>query len=209
MPCTPRTPAVNLESLRAAVQRLEFKAAYERLCGKNVLFPQAFHCTGMPIKEAAAAAAEAAAPAAVVEKADPTKFVSKKSKAAAKKGSGTTQWQILLQSGIPEDQIPEFRNPGHWLDYFPPLAQRDIAHMGCGVDWRRSFITTDVNPYYDSFVAWQFWTLHKAGKVIKDKRLAVFSPLDAQPCADHDRASGEGVGPQEYVLIKMEALELN
>jgi leucyl-tRNA synthetase len=35
--------------LRARPQ-LEFKAAYERLCGKNVLFPQAFHCTGMPIK---------------------------------------------------------------------------------------------------------------------------------------------------------------
>lgn len=37
---------------------------------------------------------------------------------------------------------------------------------------------------------------------------AVFSPLDGQPCADHDRASGEGVGPQEYTLIKMKALEL-
>lgn len=36
----------------------------------------------------------------------------------------------------------------------------------------------------------------------------MFSPLDGQPCADHDRASGEGVGPQEYTLIKMEALEL-
>ena len=29
-----------------------------------------------------------------------------------------------------------------------------------------------------------------------------------QPCADHDRASGEGVGPQEYTLIKMQVLEL-
>lgn len=37
---------------------------------------------------------------------------------------------------------------------------------------------------------------------------AIFSPLDNQPCADHDRATGEGVGPQEYVLIKMKALEL-
>ena len=36
----------------------------------------------------------------------------------------------------------------------------------------------------------------------------MFSPLDGQPCADHDRASGEGVGPQEYTLIKMQALEL-
>jgi hypothetical protein len=46
------------------------------------------------------------------------------------------------------------------------------------------------------------------GKVVKDKRYAVFSPLDGQPCADHDRASGEGVGPQEYTLIKMRVLDL-
>ncbi|KAL6329134.1 hypothetical protein AAG906_007680 [Vitis piasezkii] len=30
--------------------------------------------------------------------------------------------------------------------------------------------------------------------------------LDGQPCADHDRASGEGVQPQEYTLIKMEVV---
>ena len=62
------------------------------------------------------------------------------------------------------------RDTGHWLNYFPPLAQRDITSMGCGVDWRRAFITTDVNTYYDSFVAWQFWTLYRAGKITKDKR---------------------------------------
>ena len=32
--------------------------------------------------------------------------------------------------------------------------------------------------------------------------------MDGQPCADHDRASGEGVQPQEYTLIKLKALEL-
>ena len=31
----------------------------------------------------------------------------------------------------------------------------------------------------------------------------VWSPKDGQPCADHDRAEGEGVGPQDYTLIKM------
>ncbi len=45
------------------------------------------------------------------------------------------------------------------------------------------------------------------GRIVKDKRYAVYSPLDGQPCADHDRASGEGVGPQEYTLIKMRLLE--
>ena len=38
---------------------------------------------------------------------------------------------------------------------------------------------------------------------VEAKRFAVYSPLDGQPCADHDRASGEGVGPQDYLLIKM------
>ena len=46
------------------------------------------------------------------------------------------------------------------------------------------------------------------GKIVKDKRYAVYSPKDGQPCADHDRASGEGVGPQEYSLIKLRALAL-
>lgn len=68
--------------------------------------------------------------------------------------------------------------------------------MGCGVDWRRAFITTDANPYYDSFVRWQLTALKERGKVVKDKRFAVYSPKDGQPCADHDRTSGEGVNPQ-------------
>lgn len=44
-------------------------------------------------------------------------------------------------------------------------TQSDMKKMGAGVDWRRSFITTDVNPYYDSFVRWQFETLKEKGKV--------------------------------------------
>ena len=58
-------------------------------------------------------------------------------------------------------------------------------------------------------MALMFMTWHVGqGYIQKDKRYAVFSPKDGQPCADHDRASGEGVGPQEYTLIKMRALAL-
>ena len=74
------------------------------------------------------------------------------------------------------------------------------------VDWRRSFLTTDVNPYYDSFVRWQFHHLKERNKIKFGKRYTIFSPKDDQPCMDHDRSSGEGVGPQEYTLIKMKAL---
>ena len=40
------------------------------------------------------------------------------------------------------------------------------------------------------------------------KRYTIFSALDNQPCADHDRSKGEGVGPQEYTIIKIKTLEL-
>lgn len=46
--------------------------------------------------------------AAAAEK-DPSKFSGKKSKAAAKKGAGATQYEILSKSGIPAEEIPEFR----------------------------------------------------------------------------------------------------
>ncbi|CAK9168177.1 unnamed protein product [Ilex paraguariensis] len=36
-----------------SLSKLEFAAAYKRLCGANVLLPFAFHCTGMPIKASA------------------------------------------------------------------------------------------------------------------------------------------------------------
>jgi len=68
-------------------------------------------------------------------------------------------------------------------------------------------VTTKINPYYDSFVRWQFEILHQKKKVWFGKRYCIFSPKDDQPCMDHDRSTGEGVGPQEYTLIKMKLEE--
>ena len=69
---------------------------------------------------------------------------------------------------------------------------------------RRSFVTTDVNPYYDSFVRWQVNRLHELGYIKFGERYTIYSPKDGQPCMDHDRQSGEGVGPQEYTGLKLE-----
>jgi leucyl-tRNA synthetase len=33
-----------------SITKVEFQVQYQRLKGKNCLFPFAFHCTGMPIK---------------------------------------------------------------------------------------------------------------------------------------------------------------
>ena len=45
---------------------------------------------------------------------------------------------------------------------------------GLHVDWRRSFITTDKNPFYDSFVRWQFVRLKERNKIKFGKRYTIF-----------------------------------
>ncbi|XP_020088202.1 leucine--tRNA ligase, cytoplasmic-like [Ananas comosus] len=210
-----------------SISKLEFGAAYHRLRGSNVLLPFAFHCTGMPIKASADKLAREVkqfgnppvfpsveeeeksnlAPEVTTEsKTEPDKFKSKRSKAAAKSSGDKSQWEIMRSFGLPDEEIAKFQDPYHWLTYFPPLAKEDLKAFGLGCDWRRSFITTDMNPFYDSFVRWQMNKLKNMGKIVKDTRYTIYSPLDGQPCADHDRASGEGVLPQEYVLIKMEII---
>jgi len=210
-----------------------FRAQYERHQGKNVLFPFAFHCTGMPIQAAAnklkaeiasfgvppqfpeddpevrakmeaemAAAAAAKAAAAAPD----AKAKGGKTKLVQKTGKGIVrQWNILANM-VPLEEIPQFVDPYHWLKYFPPIGVDHLRNFGAGVDWRRAFITTAVNPYYDAFIRWQFETLRKKNKILFGKRNNVFSLVDGQVCADHDRSEGEGIGPQEYVLIKLQIL---
>eukprot|EP00546_Thalassionema_frauenfeldii_P005011 CAMPEP_0178907892 /NCGR_PEP_ID=MMETSP0786-20121207/7620_1 /TAXON_ID=186022 /ORGANISM="Thalassionema frauenfeldii, Strain CCMP 1798" /LENGTH=1259 /DNA_ID=CAMNT_0020579735 /DNA_START=115 /DNA_END=3894 /DNA_ORIENTATION=- len=228
-----------------SLTKADFSAGYQMLQGKNVLFPFAFHCTGMPIQAAAnklkreieelyglevlqsgelddAWAALQAAKAAPKKEDDDedddddevpvNKAKGGKTKLLAKTGNVVgqrpkTQWEILQLCNVPDDEIPLFQDPQYWLQYFPPYGQTDLECFGVHVDWRRSFITTDTNPYYDSFVRWQFRILQQKGYIAFGKRPTVYSPLDQQACMDHDRASGEGKGPQEYTLIQMRVLE--
>ncbi|KAM5300740.1 leucine--tRNA ligase, cytoplasmic [Glossophaga mutica] len=208
-----------------SLSKCEFAVGYQRLKGKICLFPFGLHCTGMPIKACAdklkreielygcppdfpdEEEEEEEVSAKTEDIIIKDKAKGKKSKAAAKAGSSKYQWSIMKSLGIADEEIVKFSEAEHWLDYFPPLAIQDLKRMGLKVDWRRSFITTDVNPYYDSFVRWQFLTLRERNRIKFGKRYTIYSPKDGQPCMDHDRQTGEGVGPQEYTLIKLKVLE--
>nr|GEW12939.1 ribonuclease H-like domain, reverse transcriptase, RNA-dependent DNA polymerase [Tanacetum cinerariifolium] len=114
--------------------------------------------------------------------------------------------QIMRVYGLTDKEIATFQDPVQWLRFFPPLVVEYLKAFELGVDWRRSFITTDINPFFDKFMRWQMRKLKEYEKIKKDFRYTIYSPLDGQPCADHDRASGEGVVPQAYTLIKMEVV---
>ncbi|EMC95239.1 hypothetical protein BAUCODRAFT_123701 [Baudoinia panamericana UAMH 10762] len=230
------------------VSKVEFAIGWARMRGKRALYPQGYHCTGMPIKACAdklvreiemfgqnfercelnrvtdqadddshdkengvpngAPPAPVPAPTQETTKEDVTKFTAKKSKAAAKTNVALKyQFQIMLAIGIPIEEIHKFADPQHWLKFFPPLCQRDLTNLGCRIDWRRSMVTTDANPYYDAFVRWQMVRLKEMGKIRFGKRYTVYSPKDGQACMDHDRSTGEGVGVQEYTALKLRVKE--
>ncbi|CAO3655639.1 unnamed protein product [Mucor hiemalis] len=198
--------------------KVDFGTGYERMKGKRALLPQGFHCTGMPIKACADKLTremsmfgknfekyEELALSNKLEKTEINKNV--KSKVAAKTGNVTYQFQIMLSLGIAIEEIHKFADPYYWCEYFPPQTIEDMTAFGAKVDWRRSFITTDANPYYDSFVRWQMRKLKQMQKIKFGERYTIYSIVDGQPCMDHDRASGEAVGPQDYTGIKMKVLE--
>ncbi|HEV8595266.1 MAG TPA: leucine--tRNA ligase [Thermoplasmata archaeon] len=154
--------------------RAEFLARFKRMTGYSVLFPQGFHCTGLPILGAAKRVAE----------------------------GEPVQIQILRDMGIPEREIPRFADPLHWIEVFPQATMDDLRALGAGVDWSRSFITTHLNPPYDAFVRWQFRRLREAGHVEIGSHPVVWCPKDQAPIGDHDRLEGEGVQPVEFTLLK-------
>ncbi|KAI0151884.1 leucyl-tRNA synthetase, cytoplasmic [Hypoxylon sp. NC0597] len=208
--------------------KVEFHVGFARMKGIKVLWPQGYHCTGLPIKACADKLAkevemfgqeferykeedepvvETVTTPAQREREDVTKFTAKKGKAAAKSVKMKYQFQIMQAMGIPLQQIHLFADAAYWLEYFPPLCKLDLSNFGSRIDWRRQFVTTDANPYFDAFVRWQMIRLKELNKIKFGKRHTIYSIKDGQPCMDHDRSEGEGVNPQIYVAIKMQVIE--
>lgn len=154
--------------------KVEFTARYKEMKGFNVLFPFGFHCTGTPIHAMASK-------------------LSRGDKIVA---------AILTASGVKEDEISEFTDPAKWVSYFPQKGMHDMKKMSPMVDWDRSFYTTSLNPWYDSFVRWQFNKLKSLGYIEFGTRQSIVTPTDGQLCADHDRSIGEGILPVKAHLVK-------
>jgi len=156
------------------MMRVEAFARYKRAQGYNVLFPQGWHATGVPITAAARRVAE----------------------------HDQKQIQILRDNGVAESEIDQFANPEHWIHYFSPRYREDVQRAGLSIDWRREFITTNLNPQYDAFIQWQFLKLREKKYVQQGSHPVVWCPKDQAPVGDHDRSVGEGETPQEFTLLK-------
>lgn len=163
-----------------SVSKSDFLSYFREMQGYNVLFPFAFHCTGMPISASA-----------------------KKLREELEGNKVDLSVRDII-TGFGMEDVEAFTDPLHWIRTFPALCKTSLEAFHSNIDWRRSFITTDLNKYYDSFVKWQFNRLREVGLLSFGKRHSIFCPIDQQPCLDHDRRKGENVKPVGTVLVKME-----
>ena len=149
-------------------------ARYKRMKGYNVLFSQGWHITGQPIVAAAKRIEE----------------------------GEEKQIKMLEKMGFSKKEIKKFSDPIEWVKYFPHKWIDDLKSLGYSIDWRRTFVTTYLNKPYDCFVRWQFNKLKEKGLIKKGKHPVVYCRKCDFPIGDHDRVEGEGVVPEEVVLIK-------
>jgi len=159
--------------------KADFTAYFKRLEGYNVLLPFAFHCTGMPISASAY----------------------KLTEELENRPVDVSVADILRGFGF--TNLKSFTNPVHWIQTFPGYAIKTLKDYGACIDWKRSFITTNINPYYDSFICFQFNRLKRLGYLNFGKRYSIYCTIVEQACLDHDRRKGEGVKPVEAILRKI------
>jgi leucyl-tRNA synthetase len=165
--------------------KIDFIARYMRTKGYNVLFPFGFHGTGMPILACTNKIKETLAGRSI-------------NKINIDLLSNDNQIKILINMGISLEEIENFVNPYYWLQYFPKIAEEDLKAFSISADFTRSFMTTDINPYFDSFVRWYFDKFNESGYITFGLKPVIYSVKDKQPCSDHDRSKGEGVGISEF-----------
>lgn len=149
-------------------------ARFKRMNGVNVVFPQGWHATGQPVQ-------------GVAER--------------VKKGD-EIQIRVLKQSGVPDSEIKKFTDPLHISTYYKTLNKKHLTQFGLSIDWRREFVTTTLCPPFSRFIEWQYETLRDLGYVKKGTHPVVWCPNCQSPTGDHDRLSGEGNSPVEFILLK-------
>jgi leucyl-tRNA synthetase len=153
--------------------RVDAYARFKRMQGYNVLWPWGWHWTGQPLLGSSERVAR-----------------------------GDEAYIRVLREvdGVPESELKRFVDPLYMAQYYTNEGRIIAKRIGFSIDWRREFTT--VLPTYQKFIEWQYMNLREKGYVSRGTHPVVWCPKDKSPTGDHDRQVGEGVTPEEYILIK-------
>lgn len=153
-------------------------AKYHMLKGYNVLMPMGWHVSGTPV-------------IATVE--------------ALQRGDEKTVKMFKERFQIPEEDFKYLTaSPESFVDYMVNKAKygykAGFRKLSLGIDWRRELVTID--KQYKRFIEWQYKKLYAKGYIKKGRYPVRYCPNCKNPVGDHDLSEGEGLGIQEFTLLK-------
>jgi len=132
-------------------------ARYQRMCGKNVLFPMGFHVTGTPILAMAKR---------IEEKDEEILSIFEKI------------------YGIPRSVSAQLTEPKELVAYFSREIEAGMLEMGYSIDWRRKFYSYD--EQFNRFIEWHFAKLEQAGYITKGEHPVPWCPIGKTAIGAHD-----------------------
>lgn len=162
---------------------------FQRLIGKNVLFPLGYHISGTP----------------VLAVADGIKRGDEKQIAVTRDA---------ISDSVPnkEEQdklIESFSEPMNIANFFIGTIQNSLSSVGISIDWSREFSTGD--EVYQKFIEWQFGKLKEAGILVQGKYPILYSPEDENAVGEDDIKDGDidkvQVQEMSYILFKLKDSE--
>ncbi|MBI2565059.1 leucine--tRNA ligase [Candidatus Woesearchaeota archaeon] len=164
------------------VTEADVYSRYYRMNNYNVLFPIAFHISGMPVLGIATAIKNKDTKKIELYKAYVKNYVADSKKA--------------------EKIVASFEDPRKIVDFFIPKMKDEFSSLGIAVDWRRSFTSGDFE--HQKLVEWQFKKYKEKGYLVQGKHPVLYSLEYKNAVGEDDIADGDiyPVDKQEFTLLK-------
>lgn len=158
---------------------------YQRLQGKNVLFPLGYHISGTPVLAVSDS----------IKRGDQEQI--KRTKDALRE-------YVQTEEEI-ETLIESFKDPMNIANFFSGTIEDSLDSIGVSIDWSRQFSTGDAN--YQKFIEWQFKKLDEAGVLVQGKYPILYSAADQNAVGEDDIKDGDTdkvtLSEMTYILFQL------
>ncbi len=155
---------------------------FQRMLGKNVLYPMAFHISGTPVLGISLAIKNGEKDKIGLYKGYVSKYIKDKKEV--------------------DKVVKSFEDPQNIVDFFIPKMKEEFKTLGIAVDWRRSYTSGDIE--HQALVEWQFRRYKEKKYLVQGKYPILFSKTLNNAVGEDDIKDGDTdpVEIQNFTLIK-------
>ena len=165
-----------------AVIESDIIARYMRMKGANVLFPMAFHISGMPVLGISMG-------------------IKNQDKSMIDLYTGYVSAYVKDKKKV-KNIVNSFSDPHKIVNFFIPKMIQECGQFGLSVDWRRSFTSGDF--IHQKMVDWQFREYKEKNYLVQGSHPILYSLEDKSSMGEDDIVDGDTfpVDKTQFTLLK-------